>query len=56
MRDPKIVRTKLDEDTTFVSVQGRSRNRKEIDEFTTALVQSLDDLKPPTPTSKIGKK
>lgn len=56
MRDPKIVRTKLDEDTTFIYVQGRSRNREEIDSFTTELVQSLADWKPLTSTPEIEEK
>ena len=47
MREPKIVRTQIDENTAFVTVRGRSRNRTSIDKFTDELVKSLADSKPP---------
>ena len=41
MTDPKIVRTKIDEGTVFVSSPGRSSGRADVDSFTTKLVSKV---------------
>jgi len=55
MRQSKIVRTKIAEGTTFISVQGRSSNRAEVDAFTTELVKLLAEADRRTPRGKCDK-
>ena len=43
MRKPRVVRTKIAEDTIMITVRGRSRNHAEIDAFTSELVKLLED-------------